>query len=72
MEYLIRINGKKICVPTPKIFKDGEIADVTVSRVFVDEQVNKSITEKALAISEIETWIGKRKTKDLFKRDSAQ
>jgi len=41
--YLLKIKGKRICVPTPENLKDGEVVEVTVNRVFVDEAVKKII-----------------------------
>lgn len=50
MTYLIRVKGKRICVPTPKNLQDSEIAEVTVNRVFVDEAMQSRIGKKTIAI----------------------
>jgi hypothetical protein len=50
MAYLIRIKGKKICVPTPKNLKKGEIAEITVNRVFADEAMQRRIGKKTITI----------------------
>jgi hypothetical protein len=50
MAYLLRVKGKRICIPTPENLKNNEIAEVTIKRVFVDEAMQKRIGKKAIAI----------------------
>ena len=48
MTYLIKVKGKAIHIPTPGTLTDGQIAEVNVSRVFVDEALEKRIDKKGI------------------------
>jgi hypothetical protein len=50
MTYLKKIKGKRIYVPTPGNLKDGDIAEITVNRVFVDEAMRRRIGKKTIKI----------------------
>jgi hypothetical protein len=48
MTYLIKVKGKKICVPRPGDIEDGAVAEITVNRVFVDEAMEKRIDKTGI------------------------
>jgi len=48
MTYLIKVKGKAIQIPTPGTLTDGQIAEVNVSRVFVDEAMEKRIDKTGI------------------------
>jgi hypothetical protein len=48
MTYLIKVKGKKICVPRPGDIEDGAVAEITVKRVFVDEAMGKRIDKTGI------------------------
>jgi hypothetical protein len=50
MIYLKKIKGKTINIPTPENLKDGNIAEITIKRVFVDEAMESRIGEKGVRL----------------------
>jgi hypothetical protein len=46
--YLLEVKGEKIVVPRSKNFGDGDVLEVVVNRVFVDEKMKKKIEKKGV------------------------
>jgi hypothetical protein len=49
MTYLIKVKGKKICVPRPGDIEDGTVAEITIKKVFVDETMKKRL-DRAICV----------------------
>jgi len=44
--YLLKVKNDKIVIPRSKNVKKGEVVEVMVNRVFVDEKMKKRIKKK--------------------------
>lgn len=46
--FLVKVKNDTIRVPRPTTIDDGDVVEVTVKRVFVDEEIERKMGDKGL------------------------
>ena len=46
--YLLKVTKDNLVIPRPETVENGEVIEVTVNRVFVDDAMKKRIDEKGV------------------------